>query len=72
MNRYQDTITSIAAGDFDGDFQVDLLITTKPNGQSFNSSTPTKAFIYWGDIETMVYGKEGCCEVALASRLKST
>ncbi|XP_022082252.1 T-cell immunomodulatory protein-like [Acanthaster planci] len=46
--RINDTITSVVPADFDGDSQMDVLITTKPNGYVFNEGVPTSAFVYWG------------------------
>ncbi|XP_785844.4 T-cell immunomodulatory protein [Strongylocentrotus purpuratus] len=56
ISRTEDTITSVASGDFDGDFQIDVLITTKPNSDPLSVNVPTKAFVYWGNITAMEYG----------------
>ncbi|XP_041455284.1 T-cell immunomodulatory protein-like [Lytechinus variegatus] len=56
IERLDDTITSMASGDFDGDFQIDVLITTKPNSEPLNVNVSTKAFVYWGNITAMKYG----------------
>ncbi|XP_038068016.1 T-cell immunomodulatory protein-like isoform X2 [Patiria miniata] len=48
ITRNNDTITSVVPGDFDGNSQMDVLITTKPNGRVFDPLAPTSAFVYWG------------------------
>ncbi|XP_071482439.1 T-cell immunomodulatory protein-like [Diadema antillarum] len=58
IERPNDVITSIGSGDFDGDFQLDLLITTKPTSDPFNTTSPTRVYVYWGDISDMQFVNE--------------
>ncbi|XP_033625883.1 T-cell immunomodulatory protein-like [Asterias rubens] len=48
IKRDNDTITSVVPGDFDGDSQMDVLLTTKQNGKVFDTTAPTSVFVYWG------------------------
>ncbi|KAM8947493.1 T-cell immunomodulatory protein [Pelodytes ibericus] len=45
-------ITSVVPGDFNGDSQMDVLLTTIPKGQPSNES-PLSAVIYWGQNQTL-------------------
>uniref|UniRef100_A0A8C5PZK1 Integrin alpha FG-GAP repeat containing 1 n=1 Tax=Leptobrachium leishanense TaxID=445787 RepID=A0A8C5PZK1_9ANUR len=46
----EDIITSVVPGDYNGDSQMDVLLTTVPKGQA---DTPMSATIYWGQNQTL-------------------
>ncbi|KAL2088809.1 hypothetical protein ACEWY4_015708 [Coilia grayii] len=43
-------ITSVVPGDYDGDSQMDILLTAVAKG---TPSTETKAFVFWGNNQTL-------------------
>lgn len=45
-----DLITSVVPGDYNGDSQMDVLLTTVPKGRT---GTPLSAVIYWGQNQTL-------------------
>ncbi|MEE6500616.1 hypothetical protein FKM82_003852 [Ascaphus truei] len=45
-------ITSVVPGDYDGDSQMDVLLTTIPHNEVSNES-PLSAVIYWGQNQTL-------------------
>lgn len=43
-------ISSVVPGDYDGDSQMDVLLTTYPKGKN---TEETKVTIYWGNNQTL-------------------
>ncbi|OCT84613.1 hypothetical protein XELAEV_18022766mg [Xenopus laevis] len=46
-------ITSVVPGDYDGDSQMDVLLTTIPKDKVNNNNVPLTAVIYWGLNQTL-------------------
>lgn len=43
-------ITSVVPGDYDGDSQMDVLLTMSPKGKD---TSDTRVFVFWGNNQTL-------------------